>query len=116
MRQRILIAILLFPVVAASGAAMSEAPSAHAQRETTIPFLLERGSIYVEAFVEGQGPFRFEVDTGASGAGRVDLRLVEKLHLRVTGTTTNSDLVNTANISTVSLKSLRIGSLQRHDV
>lgn len=70
----------------------------------------------VPAFVNGRGPFRFEIDTGASGAGRVDVRLVEQLHLRVTGTATNSDLVSTSTITTVGLDSLRIGALERRDV
>ncbi len=94
------------------GAPLAEPP----HQQVTIPFSFEGGRIHVPAFVNGRGPFRFLVDTGASGAGRVDVKLVEQLRLRVTGTTTNSDLVNTATITTVGLDSLRIGALERRDV
>jgi hypothetical protein len=95
---------------------LSTACLAEPQQPVTIPFSLERGEIYIPAYVNGRGPFRFNVDTGASGMGRVDVRLVEQLRLRVTGTTTHSDLVNTSTITTVGLDSLRIGALERRDV
>jgi predicted aspartyl protease len=91
-------------------------PAAATKQPVTVPFTVERGRIHVPAFVNGHGPFHFMVDTGASGAGRVDVRLVEQLGLRVTGTTTNSDLVSTATITTVQLESLRIGALEQRDV
>lgn len=81
-----------------------------------IPFELMHGRIYVEAFVNEQGSFRFLVDTGASGMGRADVRVVKKLGLPVTGTATNSDTVNTATVSTVAIKSLRVGKLTRPNV
>ncbi|MCO6438060.1 MAG: aspartyl protease family protein [Phycisphaerae bacterium] len=47
-----------------------------------IPFVQWGGAILVENVeVNGQGPFRFMLDTGAEGAGRVDRTLVEKLDL-----------------------------------
>ena len=81
-----------------------------------IPFELAQGRIYVEAFVDEQGSFRFMVDTGASGVGRADVRLVKDLGLPVTGTASNSDSVNTAIVETVRIKSLRVGQLARRDV
>lgn len=104
-------------LIAACGLACAQSgPTAEPQAQVTIPFTVERGEIYVPAFVNGRGPFRFVVDSGASGAGRVDVRLVEQLRLHVTGTTTHSDLVNTSTITTVGLDSLRIGALERRDV
>lgn len=109
--------LLSWLLVTACGLSCAQSiPPAEPQQRVTIPFSVERGEIYVPAFVNGRGPFRFVVDTGASGAGRVDVRLVEQLHLRVTGTTTHSDLVNTSTITTVGLDSLRIGALERRDV
>jgi hypothetical protein len=95
---------------------LSTACLAEPQQPVTIPFSLERSEIYIPAYVNGHGPFRFNLDTGASGMGRVDVKLLEQLRLRVTGTTTHSDLVNTSTITTVGLDSLRIGTLERRDV
>lgn len=81
------------------------------QAQITIPFELEQGRIYVGAFVNGRGPYRFMVDTGASGHGRLDERLVKELSLKYSGTALNSDSVNTAEVRTVVLDSLRIGGM-----
>jgi hypothetical protein len=56
------------------------------------------------------------VDSGASGMGRADVRLVKELGLTITGTSTNSDGINTTTITTVSIGALRIVQLTRHDV
>jgi predicted aspartyl protease len=74
------------------------------------------GLIYVDAFVNGRGPFRFLVDTGASGYGRVDAKLVRELNLAITGTITNSDGINTGTLSELSLDSLSIGQIARRGV
>lgn len=84
--------------------------------EDKIPFELERGRIYVQAYVNEKGPFRFMVDTGASGIGRADVRLVEEVGLPITGTTTNSDGINTATVNQVGIKSLRIGQLAKNGI
>ena len=63
--------------VAAPGA--SACSLADAPREDfvmRVPFETIDGRIYVQASVDGHGPFRFAVDTGASGPGRADLSLV----------------------------------------
>lgn len=117
MRSSSLAILLSWLLITACGPACAQStPLAEPGQPVTIPFSVERGAIYVPAFVNGRGPFRFLVDTGASGAGRADVRLVEQLHLRVTGTTTNSDLVSTSTVTTVGLDSLRIGALERRDV
>jgi hypothetical protein len=81
-----------------------------------IPFELTQGRIYVEAFVNERGPFRFLVDTGASGIGRADTSLVKDLALTATGTTENFDGVNSSSVETVALASLRVGRLTRRNV
>ena len=47
-----------------------------------VPFDLVDGRIYVQARADGQGPFRFAVDTGASGMARADSSLVSALGLK----------------------------------
>jgi len=107
---------LLLVAIIAVGLALPGTGAADKAKEIRIPFELERGRIYVDAYVDERGPFRFMVDTGASGMGRADVRLVKDLGLTVTGTTTNSDGINTSTISTVSIRALRVGQLVRHNV
>ncbi|MCR5871064.1 MULTISPECIES: aspartyl protease family protein [unclassified Sphingomonas] len=82
----------------------------------SVPFETVDGRIYVTARVNGKGPFRFAVDTGASGLGRADARLVAALGLTVTGSGQSSDGVATAQVDTVSLASLELGGLARRDL
>ncbi len=82
----------------------------------TIPFEMNRGRIYVDAFVNQRGPFRFMVDTGASGYGRVDAKLVKDLNLATTGTASTSDGIHTATVSTLKLDSLRVGEITRRNL
>lgn len=81
-----------------------------------MPFDLVDGRIYVDAQVDGAGPFRFAVDTGASGIARADVRLVDALGLPRIGRTGNSDGVSTALANTVRLRSLALGALRHDDV
>jgi len=81
-----------------------------------VPFDLVDGRIYVEAQVDGAGPFRFAVDTGASGIARADARLVDAVLLPRDGRIDNSDGVNTAQADTVRLRSLALGALHHEDV
>lgn len=83
---------------------------------TSIPFELVNGRIYVEARVNGQGPFRFAVDTGASGFGRADSTLVSALGLAVTGRAETSDGVSTASVNTVRLDALQLGEIRREGI
>lgn len=82
----------------------------------TIPFEINMGRIYVDAFVNQRGPFRFMVDTGASGYARVDAKLVKELNLAITGEITNSDGINRVPLLTVTLDSLSIGQITRRDI
>ncbi len=81
-----------------------------------VPFDLVDGRIYVQARVNGQGPFRFAVDTGASGLARADARLVSALKLPVHGTDTNSDGMKAAEVDTVRFDTLQLGTLGRSGV
>lgn len=95
------------------GAALQTAPQSAVMRA---PFEMVDGRIYVQVRVNGAGPYRFMFDTGASGMGRADTRLVRELSIPVVGTTTNSDGVNTAQIDLVRLESLSLGGMTRENV
>lgn len=81
-----------------------------------VPFEVVDGRIYVEARVNDAGPFRFAVDTGASGIGRADTKLVDALGLKPHGRASTSDGVRTAAVDTVQIDSIGLGGLERKGV
>lgn len=81
-----------------------------------VPFETVDGRIYVQARVNGRGPFRFAVDTGASGLARADASLVATLGLALQGQASTSDGVQTAKVDTTHLDSLELGGLARRDL
>ena len=81
-----------------------------------VPFETVDGRIYVNARVNGQGPYRFAVDTGASGVGRADTRLVSALALPLHGETTTSDGVTRASVDTVRIDTLELGGVVHRNV
>ncbi len=80
------------------------------------PFQIVEGRIYVQATVNGRGPYRFAVDTGASGMGRVDASLVALLDLEKHGESTTSDGVSTAAVETTRVQSLALGEVVHRDL
>lgn len=78
-----------------------------------VPFDVVDGRIYVQARVDGRGPFRFAVDTGASGWARADASLVSVLGLAPQEPAANSDGVRAAQAATVRIDSLELGGLSR---
>ncbi|WP_199730913.1 aspartyl protease family protein [Luteimonas sp. 100069] len=81
-----------------------------------VPFDLVDGRVYVNARVNDAGPYRFAVDTGASGIARADSRLTDALRLPRVGRTANFDGVSTAQAETTRLRSLALGALHHGDV
>lgn len=79
--------------------------------EDTIPFTLVGGRPHIEAYVNGEGPFDFALDTGAEGIGRADSLLAAALSLPIAGTEEMTDGVTTRTQITVRVDSLRFGSL-----
>ncbi|WP_425480574.1 hypothetical protein, partial [Stenotrophomonas pictorum] len=55
------------PALAADACTLADRPEADWQLR--VPFEVIDGRIYVPVGVNGRGPFRFAVDTGASGMG-----------------------------------------------
>jgi hypothetical protein len=47
--------------------------------------MLAGDDLLLEVKIDGQGPYRFALDTGAAGGGRIDKALAEKLKLKVVG-------------------------------
>lgn len=83
-----------------------------------VPFKQIDGRIYVDVLVNGKGPYVFALDTGASGIGRADNRLVAALDLPSGTKTQTSDGVKVSEVDTVKVRSLRLGRLERfnHEV
>ncbi|MDQ0248007.1 putative aspartyl protease [Sphingomonas kyeonggiensis] len=100
----------------ASPAVCALATTAPDSAVLSVPFEIVDGRIYVRVQVNGQGPFRFAVDTGASGMGRADASLVATLRLPVTGAATTSDAMASARVDTVRLASVELGGLVRRDL
>jgi hypothetical protein len=75
------------------------------------PFESESGRVFVNVRVNGEGPFRFMIDLGASGNGRIDERLAAQLALRSVGTARNSDGVNVATVAVVEVAELAFGPI-----
>ncbi|WP_439566915.1 aspartyl protease family protein [Sphingopyxis sp.] len=114
-------AALLFAGAPAQGAAVqsdacSLVSAARSGGLLSVPFRTVDGRIYVEARVDGKGPLTFAVDTGASGIGRADASLVQRLGLPVHGSGETSDGVATAKVDTVRLASLDLGGFVRRDL
>ncbi len=62
-----------------------------AQSRVKVPMKCSYGQIIIKAKVNGQGPFSFLLDTGASGDGRIDTSLVTLLNLPKVGIVLNDD-------------------------
>lgn len=91
-------------------------PTALSAQAFEVTFESTSGLIYVDASVNGQGPFRFMLDLGASGIGRIDRRLVTRLALPRVGSAPNSDGVNTRTVAVVAVASLAFGPITVTDV
>jgi len=81
-----------------------------------IPFEVIDGRIYVQVRVNGRGPFRFALDTGASGLGRADASLVAALGLTISAPVANSDGVATAAADTTTIDVLDVGGVVKRDL
>ena len=119
----ILIAFALSLVTTSANASSAETGGVCALLEpdptealVSIPFRTIDGRIYLDAQVNGTGPYRFALDTGASGIGRADASLVEGLRLATDGEDESSDGVSSAVVGKVRIGSLALGALEHRDV
>jgi len=97
----------------ALGDACAMARSSQADALVQLPFDIVQGRVYVQAHVNGSGPYTFAIDTGASGFGRADASLTQLLNLPVVGTAETSDGVSSATVTTIRLDALELGGLER---
>ncbi|MFL6195531.1 MAG: retropepsin-like aspartic protease [Thermoanaerobaculia bacterium] len=77
---------------------------------TEVPMMGE-GSVVLEVRINGQGPYRFALDTGAGGAGRISLELARKLGLKPAGEVITGDPSgkNTRSLQLVEMDTLTLG-------
>lgn len=92
------------------------ASAVRADDPVRVPFRTIDGRIYVDAMVNGGGPYVFALDTGASGMGRADASLVSALGLAPFGKGQASDGIRQAEVDLVKVRSLKFGKLERHDL
>ncbi len=92
------------------------AKEAPAEAVFSLPFRTIDGRIYLDVMVNGEGPFVFALDTGASGMGRADATLAAALNLPADGTDETSDGVSSAQVDKVRIASVALGGLERHDL
>ena len=117
-RTTILLIALLLPAAAAATARTSAAPVPHPQGAlSTVRTRMVHDRIVVPVMIDGKGPFRFLVDTGANGS-MVSTRLVKALGLvagpgrweRVEGAT------GTQPLPWVLIRRLRVGQIVKTNV
>ncbi len=79
-----------------------------------VPLTRSGGLLVADARVNGQGPYRFLIDTGASGGGRIDDDLASELGLEIVGTATNRD--GAGGASETPIAAATIGLAPGHEV
>lgn len=79
-----------------------------------IPISAETGNPVVEVMLGENGPFKFVLDTGAQGGGRIDRKLARRLGLKKIGEVEASDGTgrNTKTVDVMRLDSIRIGDAE----
>lgn len=116
--NRIVVLLLIvsaFPILGVTQNTQKIKPSASAAAD--LPMLFRGPEPAVEVMVNGQGPFIFAIDTGATDEARVDSSLVARLGLHVSGTSTHSDGSNQkTKLGIVRLDSLSVGGLEFRNV
>jgi predicted aspartyl protease len=100
----------------AASAAADHSTFSRQGRAVTVPFELDHGHIFVQAYVNGKGPYRFGFDTGASGMGRVDASLTSELSLQTVGAAQASDGVIAVTTDVVTVDRLQVGSREKRHV
>lgn len=110
------LAAAIFTHATPSGAqtnACALAQTDHRKDLVHVPFQVIDGRIYVEVKVNGQGPYIFALDTGASGVGRADSNLVAALGLPKVDVGKTSDRVSEREVEIVRMGSVQFGGLKR---
>lgn len=107
---RLLTLLTAVPAFGASAAAATcGAEVDPATAHFSVPFELVGNWVMVDTRINGEGPYAFMVDTGATGVGRIDASVSDALGLPPAETGLNSDGVNTHRIDRVSVDDIRLG-------
>jgi len=72
----------------------------------------------IEVMINGEGPFRFAIDSGGSGLGRLDVSMLDRFDLPVVGTARAGDPTgqNAREVDIVGVETLSIGDATFHGV
>jgi hypothetical protein len=112
--------VIMSAAIACGMSACRSTPTSALVRElpTDLPMRMRGTEPAVEVLVNGEGPFLFAIDTGATDFARVDTSLLARLGLRVTGTDITNDATgkNVRVFGTVNLTTLTVGGVEFHDV
>jgi hypothetical protein len=112
--NRFVLAVGFCTLAALNSSAPARAPARPAK--SVVPFELIKGHIFVQAYVNGKGPYLFGFDTGASGMGRADVRLTGELSLPKVGEEQNSDGIKTVTTDVVRAVRIRLGPVEKQRV
>lgn len=108
------VVLLLEPAPGRTETAPVDAPDTEAEPLYATPTRLDRaGRVVAAVEINGQGPFRFIVDTGANRSA-LATELVERLQLPVTGSATVGvhGVTGYAELPSVEVERLRVGTLE----
>ncbi|HBS29403.1 MAG TPA: hypothetical protein DEB06_08130 [Phycisphaerales bacterium] len=118
--------LLTLALLAPLASARQEAPVARRGYEATalvaesleVPFLRWGDAIMVEnVMINGKGPYRFVLDTGAEGAGRIDQAVIDALALPAAGSGRTRHIIGEEReVVTRRLDTLSIGALSFSNV
>jgi Aspartyl protease len=88
--------------------------AAQLQTVATVPITFQGPMPVVEVTLNGQGPFRFTIDTGAALQVDIDSALAAKLNLQSSGKIRGGDPSgrNAQEFDTVAIDSIRLGGLE----
>jgi hypothetical protein len=99
---------------ACSRAASRGVTLAHGARSTSVPFRLLNNHIYVEARVNGRGPYTFIVDTG--GHTLLSAKVIAQAGLAATGNSPESGAgEKESSLGFVPFRTISIGGVEMHD-
>jgi hypothetical protein len=104
-----MVARVMIHLVLASALLLAAADVELAEDPVIVPMTHGTKHATVEVFVNGRGPYLFQVDTYHSGEASVDHELVRELGLVKTGTIMNSDGQTSMERDVVAVDELRLG-------
>lgn len=110
LRTLLLVAVIGAPPAPASLNAPAQSSGLQLESERiALPMDHSSGNIQVDVWIDGQGPFLFQVDTYASGVAYVDDDFAQEMGFRKIDTTINSDGIVKKRKRVVQIGELKLG-------